>query len=109
MGIDPVTHSPLDRESSTETERSIRVEAPTEADQTNSADNINQPENCSQYSHNNTADVSASCLWVEDIPLTDASWKFPSNDVNSFPLDASCDWLTDYQDLGLVDLESIGS
>ncbi|ONK79970.1 uncharacterized protein A4U43_C01F12380 [Asparagus officinalis] len=96
MGIDPITHQPLIKQESIKTTNSTEVEAPAEA-QTSSSENTCQVENCSN-SENNSSDLLASSIWEVGLQFEDASYgKWAS------PWDDSCDWLTDYQELGTVD------
>ena len=113
MGIDPVTHEKLGSQAnikSTQSAVDLDMVPDDEAkceDRAQSTERQRQPDQDCSNSNTNTSSVdellASSCLWEEDVPLVDASWKFQSSTevgMGLFPWEASCDWLTDYQDLG---------
>ncbi|XP_059642948.1 MYB-like transcription factor ODO1 [Cornus florida] len=125
MGIDPVTHEPLQKEAkATETsshaddclpESGNHSSQLPEANGTASSENSGSPtENCSgDESHlfDNTVcdnDPLMSCLWGEETSLVDGPWEIPTTGQNfdntSLPSwDENCSWLLDCEDFGIHD------
>ncbi|CAL5437117.1 unnamed protein product [Camellia sinensis] len=125
MGIDPVTHEPLNEESkpteASSTSSSSRADHSPESKnnhlQSQKTDNgiPNSEENssCSPLTENCSGDdpLMSSFLWGnESIPLVDGSWEFPSdglsfndNNIGLPSWDEDCAWLLDCQDFGIHD------
>ncbi|XP_068649690.1 MYB-like transcription factor ODO1 [Aristolochia californica] len=121
MGIDPITHEPLQATQDSSSTITVLPESDQlgyqsmETDsQLTSEENSSPPENSSSnelrvqggYSDE---DPLMSSLWGDEIPLVDASWKFPSaeNDYSSVGVttwEDNCEWLLDYQALGIEEL-----
>ncbi|XP_043711942.1 MYB-like transcription factor ODO1 [Telopea speciosissima] len=128
MGIDPVTHEPINKPCTTTTRAfnsskqtpSVVVDhqpepAKTEESQVSSEENSSssQPENCSGAESNNRDDDDPlmNFLLEKDIPFFDdaLSWDFPAtpsagNSINNVSLSSweeNCAWLLDCQDFGV--------
>lgn len=117
MGIDPVTHEPINRQPSSKSSQSTATTESKSDDhqlqsqgyeaQNHTSENLSPPEESSNTSSN---DLLVSNLWEEDIPLIDESWTFPCNEedystaVAPFPWEGSSEWLLDYQDFGIGDM-----
>ncbi|KAG6431808.1 hypothetical protein SASPL_109893 [Salvia splendens] len=118
MGIDPVTHQPLNnvekdpkKSQSEQTEEKhpqlLAADAPfassketsySPADQNSSSDDNNLYEN----------DPLISCLFRDDPLMMDFPWEFPSSEeglatFSASSWDPSCQWLLDCQDFGVHD------
>lgn len=126
MGIDPVTHQPLHKQSSKETAPITATmpqcdnSHPSQMQGTDihiPADENSSPvENCSSSEWNCLEDKSEddslmSCLFEEEAPhLIDASWKFPSDpgdcsDVGVSELEEkNYGWFLDCQEIGFEEL-----
>ncbi|XVF10772.1 hypothetical protein REPUB_Repub07fG0211800 [Reevesia pubescens] len=123
MGIDPVTHEPLNKEAKAEESSS---HADNSADNHNtendigiansSEDNTSTPtENCSSTDDSNLLDRICNdeslltSLWLDEPPLVDASWnsiaagETCNNGTNLLSLEENCAWLLDCQDFGIHD------
>ncbi|XP_057511092.1 MYB-like transcription factor ODO1 [Actinidia eriantha] len=112
MGIDPVTHEPLNKEAE-ETEAS-NVELP---ELNGSLPSSEDTENCSGDESTHLLSICdkidpslMNCLWGDDIsnPLVDPSWELPCAGINhnldGFPSwNEDCAWLLDCQDFGVHD------
>ncbi|XP_008810422.1 MYB-like transcription factor ODO1 [Phoenix dactylifera] len=118
MGIDPVTHEPIDRQPSLQKSSQSTAATESKSDdlqlqsqgcegQNHSSENSSPPEESSNTSSN---DPVVGSLWEEDIPLIDESWMFPCNEddyssvVGPLPWEGSSEWLLDYQDFGIGDM-----
>nr|QOV09170.1 MYB protein [Forsythia suspensa] len=125
MGIDPVTHEPLEKE----TEKSLSDEPDNLPDSdknlvqsqeiTNNGITSSSDENStSPTDHNCSSDESnflendplIICLFEDDPPpVNDVPWEFPSDDQNNLDnffipsWDENCSWLLDCQDFGIHD------
>ena len=124
MGIDPVTHEPLNKEAKAE-ERSSHADLSadnhiTENDSiaNSSEDNSSTPtENFSSTDDSNLLDSICNdeslltSLWMDDPPLVDASWNSTiqaGQTCNGTCLPSwedNCAWLLDSQDFGIHDFE----
>ncbi|GMI95586.1 myb domain protein 42 [Hibiscus trionum] len=106
MGIDPVTHQPLNKEAKAE-----QTSSPAH----HSADN-HITENSSTTPTEDSDLLDAICndeallnsLWLDEPPLVDASWSsIPAGEsdcnISSFPSWDNCSWLLDSQDFGVND------
>ncbi|XP_034704728.1 protein ODORANT1 [Vitis riparia] len=127
MGIDPVTHEPFHKQAAAK-ETSPRADHLPENDTHNlqlpdpdgiiNSDQDNSssspPENSSSTDESRLLDSVCNddslmnCLWGDEMPLVDASWKFPSagenfNNMGLPSWDDSCAWLLDCQDFGIHD------
>lgn len=127
MGIDPVTHEPFHKQAAAK-ETSPRADHLPENDTHNlqlpdsdgiiNSDQDNSssspPENSSSTDESRLLDSICNddslmnCLWGDEMPLVDASWKFPSAGENFSNMglpswDDSCAWLLDCQDFGIHD------
>ncbi|KAJ0968569.1 hypothetical protein J5N97_025486 [Dioscorea zingiberensis] len=113
MGIDPVTHEPLNKSSSSP---SAPAETKTENSQSLSQVKEGQENSSSPSGNNNSTsnigsddqDPLANYIWEEGgKPLIDESWSFTSNqeDFNSViglpAWEENCEWLLDYQDFSI--------
>ncbi|XVE65014.1 hypothetical protein DITRI_Ditri07aG0147800 [Diplodiscus trichospermus] len=123
MGIDPVTHEPLNKEAKAEESSSHDHSADnhiTENDgiaiNSSSEDNSSTPtENCSSTDDSNLLDsicndeTLLTSLWMDEPPLVDASWNsnIPAGETcnqTSLPTwEDNCAWLLDCQDFGIHD------
>ncbi|XP_021275674.1 protein ODORANT1-like [Herrania umbratica] len=125
MGIDPVTHEPLNKEakaeeSSSHADHSADNQNTTENDGivNSSEDNSSTPtENCSSTTDDsnlldsicNDESLLTSLLWMDEPPLVDASWNsVPAGETacngTSLPSwEDDCAWLPDCQDFGIHD------
>lgn len=129
MGIDPITHKPLQKEETENSKSHVSENFPeviktdevkppnpnpntnpqtasqeenshSPTDQNSSSDEFNC---CSLYEN----DPLISCLFTDDIPddQIQVPWEFPStnfHDLDSF-WDDNCSWLLDCQDFGVHD------
>lgn len=132
MGIDPVTHEPLQKE---ETNSQVEIlsqpfQSPAEEIQVTPVQNTNgmasSENSCTPTDQNSSGDesnsLSAICdqiddslisyLFEDDTPgLVDAPWEFPAIAKENFnkvdtvlpSWDESCPWLLDCQDFGIQD------
>ncbi|XP_012475971.1 MYB-like transcription factor ODO1 [Gossypium raimondii] len=122
MGIDPVTHEPLNKEARTQESSSHAHHSAdnhtTENDgiANSSEDNSSSPtENCSTTDDPNLLDAICSdesllnSLWMDEPPLVDVSWTSISAgetncNLTSLPSwEEDCAWLLDCQDFGAND------
>lgn len=125
MGIDPVTHEPLHKQSTSSIETPSHASHPGESDNqvpslpenndiAKSEDNSNSPTENSSVDESRLVDgvydedPLLSCLLGDEPPLVDVSWKFPAAGENlsaiEFPgWDENCAWLFDCQDFGIHD------
>ncbi|XVF51663.1 hypothetical protein PTKIN_Ptkin04bG0202600 [Pterospermum kingtungense] len=127
MGIDPVTHEPLDKEAKADQEtsshgadHSAENHHITENDGTTNSSEDNSSstptENCSSTDDSNLLDTICNdeslltSLWMDEPPLVDASWKniVPAgeacNNGTILPTwEDNCAWLQDCQDFGIHD------
>lgn len=128
MGIDPVTHEPLNKEETKTSESSSHSDhSPNNHEVKSQETNDNNPsseensicspaENLSNDESNLLSlcddDLLMSCLWGdEETPIIDEiSWDFPAagpdfNNSNSSitSWDETCSWLLDCQDFGVQD------
>ncbi|XWS49800.1 hypothetical protein CRYUN_Cryun12cG0033800 [Craigia yunnanensis] len=122
MGIDPVTHEPLNREAKAEESCSHADHSAdnhiTENDgiANSSEDNSSTPtENCSSTDDSNLLESICNdeslltSLWMDETPLVDASWNstIPAretcNDTSLPSWEDNCTWLLDCQDFGIHD------
>lgn len=123
MGIDPVTHEPLHKETdktpesdssatnqSPETEEKPQENLTTTTDETSYSptdqNSSSDESHCNLYEN----DPLISCLFRDDDdpPLVDFPWQFPPTEENmagfsASSWDQSCQWLLDCQDFGLHD------
>ncbi|KAA8521906.1 hypothetical protein F0562_012780 [Nyssa sinensis] len=124
MGIDPVTHEPLQREAST-TKTSSHADHSPESDnghhmQLSENNGTTSSENSCSPTENFSGDEShlldnicdndplMSCLWGNETSLADASWEFPAagqnfDNVGLPSWDENCAWLLECQDFGIQD------
>ncbi|KAK8504629.1 hypothetical protein V6N12_017206 [Hibiscus sabdariffa] len=116
MGIDPVTHQPLNKEAKPEESSS---HAPHSADKhisendgtgaNSSEDNSSTPTEDSDLLDTICNDESLlNTLWMDEPPLVDASWTSipagePNCNISSLPSWDNCSWLLDCQDFGVKD------
>ncbi|XP_009412832.2 MYB-like transcription factor ODO1 [Musa acuminata AAA Group] len=116
MGVDPVTHKPLDRKANsvssqstatTESKSDQQLQSRGTDGQIQSSENTSSPTEAS--SNADGADPLLSCLWEDNTSLLDELWQFPSNEDVDYgsvagpvwPWDeGSCEWLLDDQALG---------
>ncbi|CAL9073893.1 unnamed protein product [Musa textilis] len=116
MGVDPVTHKPLDRQANsvssqstatTESKSDRQLQSRGTDGQIQSSENTLSPTEAS--SNTDGADPLLSCLWEDNTSLLDELWQFPSNEDVDYssvagqvlPWDeGSCEWLLDDQALG---------
>ncbi|XVE57734.1 hypothetical protein DITRI_Ditri04bG0113300 [Diplodiscus trichospermus] len=123
MGIDPVTHEPLNKEAKAEETSSHADPNSAENHRTtendgianSSEDNSSTPtENCSSTDDSNLLDIICNdeslltSLWMDEPPLVDASWNsIPAGETcntTSLPSwEDNCAWLLDCQDFGIQD------
>lgn len=118
MGIDPVTHEPLDKKSSPTTSRSTATSESKSDNQkstshgeegrTSSSQNHSSPPD--QASSKTCQDQLASSLWEDDLPIVDDSWLLQTSEedysslMGPSPWDGNCEWLLELDhDLGLGD------
>ncbi|KAG9452436.1 hypothetical protein H6P81_005340 [Aristolochia fimbriata] len=126
MGIDPVTHEPLHKQAAQDSSSTITAlpESDRGGYQSLETDSqINCEENSSPPEHSSgdelrgqggysDEDPLMSSLWGDEIiPLVDASWKFPSAENEYYSnvgvtagWEDNCEWLLDYQALGIEEL-----
>ncbi|KAL6007938.1 hypothetical protein ACLOJK_033443 [Asimina triloba] len=132
MGIDPVTHEPLDKQASPnsppaasipQSKKQQLAEEGTDghnAKEENSSPQANSSNSSLPCSDDNSnEDPLMNCLWDEDLSPIEDSLKFSitENDYSNImesTWEESCAWLLDYQgfgiqDLGLGCLESMGN
>lgn len=115
MGIDPVTHKLLnDQTSSTATASPNSTVTDDEKfskkyESLDPENNINQisKEECANPQQNysnsiNNDDQAINCLWDDDTPFIDKLWSSP---ISIEAWERSSEWLLDYQDFGIEDLE----
>ncbi|MQM13578.1 hypothetical protein Taro_046505 [Colocasia esculenta] len=128
MGIDPVTHEPINKQlegaagsGSAPTAATVARPEPIERHPPLTgnegpagvpADSSSTLEECSNG--RSDEDPAVSCLWDEDIPLIGSSWQFPSSEEDysgSGVVGSSeaswvgyCDWLLDYEELASPEL-----
>ncbi|PIN12709.1 Transcription factor, Myb superfamily [Handroanthus impetiginosus] len=116
MGIDPVTHEPLHKEtkkSESDTADNFPVHQQELPQANNTEVTPNPDENSSSPSdHNSSSDESnlyendplISCLFRDDDPSDQIQvpWDFPSENFDTF-WDENCSWLLDCQDFGIHD------
>ncbi|KAK8490988.1 hypothetical protein V6N13_139798 [Hibiscus sabdariffa] len=113
MGIDPVTHQPLNKEAKPEEGSS---HAPHSADNhitENDGTGANSSEDNSSTPTEDSDLLDAICndesllnsLWMDEPPLVDASWtSMPAGEPNcNMPSWDNCSWLLDCQDFGVKD------
>ncbi|XP_057811395.1 MYB-like transcription factor ODO1 [Salvia miltiorrhiza] len=106
MGIDPVTHEPLNKDQTEEKQQTPPPPdvpfageetscSPTDQNSSSDESNSNMYEN----------DPLISCLFRDDPPQMDFPWEFPSaqEGVAASAWDHSCQWLLDCQDFGVHD------
>ncbi|KAK9147968.1 hypothetical protein Scep_006725 [Stephania cephalantha] len=135
MGIDPVTHEPLDKKSSSpkqdhtspprlDHESENHRESTDGAHVTTSEESTSSlPENCSSVDESRSIDTSnpdqhasliTSLLWEDDyqtVPLPNSSWQIPVSGDNysgngGSPWNENSTWLSfDYQDFGVEDFD----
>ncbi|KAJ3692768.1 hypothetical protein LUZ60_011863 [Juncus effusus] len=105
MGIDPVTHKPLDSKvessaSTTTSQSTVTIESNRESDsQTNSS----PPESATNYASSH--DELVNWLLEDELPAVDDSWLNFTMSVDDF----SSDWLLDYKSTGIEDASFDGS
>ncbi|XP_077234393.1 MYB-like transcription factor ODO1 [Tasmannia lanceolata] len=123
MGIDPVTHQPLHKQSIQGASPSISLpesddhlfQLPEIDGPLPTAESSSPPENSSteelQLSENNgdNDDPLMGCLCGEEVPFIDTLWKFPiagdDYDKAAAPVwEENCSWLLDYIEIGIGDL-----
>ncbi|RWR87522.1 protein ODORANT1 [Cinnamomum micranthum f. kanehirae] len=123
MGIDPVTHEPLHKQPSQEASPAAApsqssddlLHLPQSDERTSVDENPTPPENSSsdeQRLSDNTSDddLLMSCLLGDQLPLIDASWKYPSatddySNVGVSSWDDNCEWFLDYKGFGIEELD----
>ncbi|RZR93519.1 hypothetical protein BHM03_00022065 [Ensete ventricosum] len=117
MGVDPVTHKPLDKQANSVSSQSTattesKSDRPLQSrgtdGQIQSSENTSSPTETS--SNTDGADPLLSCLWEDNTSLLDELWQFPSNEDVDYssvegqvlPWDeGSCEWMMlDDQALG---------
>ncbi|XP_039046757.1 MYB-like transcription factor ODO1, partial [Hibiscus syriacus] len=121
LGIDPVTHEPLNKQSKTEESCSHAENSAdnnvTISSEDNSSTNTTPTENCSTSDNSTLLDRICNdeslltSLWLDEPPLVDASWNFATpaatetcnNETSSPSLEDSIAWLLDCQDFGIHD------
>ncbi|WOL19136.1 protein ODORANT1-like [Canna indica] len=123
IGIDPVTHKPMDQQESPIASQSTVTAESRSDDQLQSQENEGQIPSCDNTSateassNAGSTDPPISHLWEENSPvLLDELWQFPSSEddyssvviTGQMPWDdeGSCEWLLDYQDFGVGDFGS---
>ncbi|GFZ06969.1 myb domain protein 85 [Actinidia rufa] len=116
MGIDPVTHEPLTKDSK-ETEEGQLQEINSNIPNSEDNSSCSQPENCSSDESTHLLSICdkidsslMNCLWGDEIsnPLVDPSWELPyagiNHNIDCFPSwDEDYAWLLDCQDFGVHD------
>ncbi|KAH7668425.1 myb proto-oncogene protein plant protein [Dioscorea alata] len=118
MGIDPVTHEPLNKSCSSSPSAPVETKTDDSRSQliqvNERPDMLQSPSENNSSSNINVDDQDSlhlpSCIWEEgDKPLIDESWSFTSNqeDFNSViglpAWEENCEWLLDYQDFSITD------
>ncbi|RRT80278.1 hypothetical protein B296_00001073 [Ensete ventricosum] len=87
MGVDPVTHKPLDKQANSVSSQSTattesKSDRPLQSrgtdGQIQSSENTSSPTETS--SNTDGADPLLSCLWEDNTSLLDELWQFPSNE-----------------------------
>ncbi|KAK8584401.1 hypothetical protein V6N13_109796 [Hibiscus sabdariffa] len=112
MGIDPVTHEPLNEEAKAEESSSHAHHSADNLTTENDGAANSWDENSSTPPTEDSDLLDAickeesvlNCLWMEEQepPLVDASWT--SGNISSFPSwEEKCSWLLDSQDFGVND------
>nr|CAD1821442.1 unnamed protein product [Ananas comosus var. bracteatus] len=118
MGIDPVTHQPLNKKASPTTSRSTAT-TESKSDNQKSTSHSDEGRTGSSQNHSSPPDQAssktchdqlASSLWEDDLPIVDDSWLLqPSEEdysslMGPSPWDGNCEWLLEFDhDLGLGD------
>ncbi|KAH0451321.1 hypothetical protein IEQ34_018620 [Dendrobium chrysotoxum] len=115
MGIDPVTHKLLNDQTSSTVAASPNstvtddgkfskkhepVDQENAINQTSKEDSTNPQQNCSNFI--NRDEQVIGLLWDDEMPFTDKLWSSP---VSIEAWERSSEWLLDYQDFGIGDLE----
>ena len=113
MGIDPVTHEPLQKQLlSNEAPLSDSHESGNHCVAENDSI-INSEAHSSSPTENCSSDDSllldkvckneplVNSLWLEEAPLVDATWENPAGSLPS--MEENCAWLLDCQDFGIHD------
>ncbi|KAK9276719.1 hypothetical protein L1049_006255 [Liquidambar formosana] len=129
MGIDPVTHEPFHKEDTANETPSSHPNHLPESDDNHHHQQLLETDGIinSEYSSSSSAencpsdesqlldsickdDQLMNCLWGDETPLVDASWKFPTaaednfnNNIGLSSWEENCAWLLDCQDFGIHD------
>ncbi|KAA8522277.1 hypothetical protein F0562_012950 [Nyssa sinensis] len=123
MGIDPVTHEPLQEEAratKTSSQADHSPESDNQHEQLPENNGTASSENSCSPTENGSSDEShlldsicdneplMSCLWEDETPLVDPSWELPpaGQNINNVGLpswDENCAWLLECQDFGIQD------
>nr|AXY87684.1 protein ODORANT1-like protein [Cymbidium sinense] len=116
MGIDPVTHKLLNDQTSstamaspnstvTDDEKFSKKHEPLDAEKViintvSQEESTNPQQNCSNAIDRDEQVIG--CLWDDDMPFIDKLWSSP---ISNEAWERSSEWLLDYQEFGIGDLE----